>query len=67
MSIYHGVIRNNGDPLYVCIHTHSESKQATRCARIALREIRHLSAEEALPQGWIVYTGVSHGVQPALS
>jgi hypothetical protein len=46
---WRGIIRDDGWPVYVCLHTNHEGREAaTKCARGALPKIK----DGTLPAGW---------------
>lgn len=61
-----GVLRNDGQAQYVCVHNHGDYTEAKRCAAGALREIKKADPfneglhTEQLPNGWQVFEPAFH-------
>jgi hypothetical protein len=54
---WRGIIRDDGYPWYVCIHTDHDERTSRECAKKALPALKARDPEDAeapLPEGWII-------------
>ncbi len=50
VSVYHGVLREDRYPAYVCTHSHPTRPEAQECSRVAKPLIREIEAIHANPK-----------------
>jgi hypothetical protein len=53
--VWHGVLRDAGYPLYICLHRHNKQADAKECARRTKNYITETPDGTPLPSMWVHY------------